>query len=252
MAKTKDPNEIRISGKDLGQLAMLDACPRCFWIKRKCKKLPWQIFPGIFSSIDAYTKKVVHASFDYYKKPPAWIPEFKDVFTYHKVPHWSKFKRTDPVTGITVSGVMDDLLEQTNGSLIIPDYKTAKYTKTQDELMPLYEAQLNNYAWVQESLSDKPVDALYLVYCEPVTDPPADNGPQIIWPINKHLVDGFDMAFKVQALFIRIETTLTERLLAKAKVIIDLPSPPAALDGCKDCQSLDNLTEQLGLCFKEV
>jgi hypothetical protein len=29
-------------------------CPRCFWISRRAR-LPWQIFPGIFSSIDSYS-----------------------------------------------------------------------------------------------------------------------------------------------------------------------------------------------------
>ena len=39
----------RISGKDLGQLALPSFCPRCFWIGRKAPMgLPYQMFPGIF------------------------------------------------------------------------------------------------------------------------------------------------------------------------------------------------------------
>jgi len=53
---------LRISDKNLGALALPDFCPRCFWLKTKARnKLPFQIFTGIFSSIDAYTKRVVHA-----------------------------------------------------------------------------------------------------------------------------------------------------------------------------------------------
>jgi hypothetical protein len=45
--------QIRISGKDLGALALPDFCPRCFWIRRHAPQgLPFQVFPGIFSSID--------------------------------------------------------------------------------------------------------------------------------------------------------------------------------------------------------
>lgn len=48
---------LRISAKNLGHLALPGAYPRCFWIQTHFK-LPYQIFPGIFSSIDCYTKKV--------------------------------------------------------------------------------------------------------------------------------------------------------------------------------------------------
>jgi len=45
--------KLRISAKNLGELALSDFCPRCFWLKLHAKRLPFQIFPGIFSSIDA-------------------------------------------------------------------------------------------------------------------------------------------------------------------------------------------------------
>ncbi len=58
-------SQFRISAKNRGELAFPDFCPRCFWLRTKAKnKLPFQIFPGIFSSIDAYTKRVVHAWID--------------------------------------------------------------------------------------------------------------------------------------------------------------------------------------------
>jgi len=239
---TDKPKPIRISAKDLGALAMPEACPRCFWIKQKCKPLPFQMFPGIFMSIDAYVKKVIHASFDFYKKPPIFIPEFKDAFIYHKVPHWSKFVRVHEPTGITLSGVPDDLLEQVNGSLIIPDYKTAKYTETQDKLYPMYEAQLNGYAWIQESLSDKPVAMLCLVYCEPVTDPPPPGSGLVTpWPINKLLKDGFDMAFRAKTVTIKQNTRMVDALLLIAKSILSKPEPPEGIQGCEECASLDKL-----------
>jgi len=54
-------SQFRISAKSLGALALPEFCPRCFWLKTRVRHLPFQIFPGIFSSIDAYTKRVVHA-----------------------------------------------------------------------------------------------------------------------------------------------------------------------------------------------
>jgi hypothetical protein len=64
---------LQISGKDLGALAMKGFCPRCFWISGRTR-LPWQIFPGIFSSIDSYSKKVVHGQFDRSEMPGRLAP----------------------------------------------------------------------------------------------------------------------------------------------------------------------------------
>jgi len=48
---------LKISAKNLGATALEDFCPRCYWIKLKMgNRLPFQSFPGIFSSIDSYTK----------------------------------------------------------------------------------------------------------------------------------------------------------------------------------------------------
>lgn len=41
---------LRISAKNLGHLALPDACPRCFWIQTYFK-LPHQIYLGIFCSL---------------------------------------------------------------------------------------------------------------------------------------------------------------------------------------------------------
>ncbi|MDO8465291.1 MAG: hypothetical protein Q7S46_08580 [Gallionella sp.] len=65
---------IRISAKDLGTLAMEGFCARCFWIQRHAPEgLPYQIFPGIFSSIDSYSKKVIHGWFDQRGGAPQWL-----------------------------------------------------------------------------------------------------------------------------------------------------------------------------------
>ena len=54
-------SDLRISAKNLGAFALPGFCPRCFWLQLRVEnRLPFQIFPGIFSSIDAYTKRVVH------------------------------------------------------------------------------------------------------------------------------------------------------------------------------------------------
>ncbi len=44
--------QIRILAKNLGEVALKQFCARCYWLKLKLENhLPFQIFPGIFSSI---------------------------------------------------------------------------------------------------------------------------------------------------------------------------------------------------------
>ena len=244
--KKAKPKGIRIGAKDLGAMAMPEFCPRCFWVKQKAKPMPYQIFPWIFSSIDAYTRKIIHASFDQTGKPPAWLPILKDAFTYLKVPHWSKFARTDLETGITVSGVMDDLFENVNGTLTIPDYKTAKFTANQDKLFPMYTGQLNAYAWIQRPLSPKPIAFLCLIYFEPVTEPRGPHDVHSKWPLTKYNDVGFDMAFSAHSIIVDQDPDLIPSLLRKAKDILIQPEPPASLQGCKDCDSLERIRDMAG------
>jgi len=222
--------DIRISAKDLGALAMPDFCPRCFWIKKNVKLLPWQIFPGIFSSIDAYTKKTVHNYFDIHGQAPPWLPELKDAKRYLKVPWHTKFFRKDPVTGITVSGIMDDLFEFEDGSHMIPDYKTAKFTKNADKLIPIYDTQLNGYAYIEEGFGHEVREELPLYYCEPITDPDI-----------KRIEDaGFNMGFSVHTVIIQKNTDKIPELLQRVHDILSGDIPDAK-EGCKNCNSLDEI-----------
>ena len=230
--------KIQISAKDLGAMALEGFCPRCFWLKRKAKKLPWQIFPGIFSSIDAYVKRVVHHHIDTTGTAPEWISagSGRRIVGYRPATHWSKFKMVDPDTGITMSGATDDILicDDDLGD-IIPDYKTAKYTENADKLLPMYVAQLNGYADIHESLGGK-VSALQLIYCEPLTDDPEFAAVDC---------EGYVMEFRAKTLLIDRDKTIIPSLLAQAYAILSGEIPEGA-DGCKDCAALGTII-QLGL-----
>jgi hypothetical protein len=206
---------------------MPDACPRCFWIKNTQKKLPYQVFPGIFASIDGHVKSVVHSVFDTTGFPPLWIPEFKDAVKYLPVPHWSKTKRTCPDTGLVVTGVPDDLLECADGSLIIPDYKTARHSEGQDKLLPIYIGQLNAYRWIWQGLGYT-VKSLPLIYCEPLTD------------LLKPNLEGFALHFSPKAVMVEIDEELVPRLLARASAILSGKMPEKSAD-CSDCECADKL-----------
>ena len=78
-------DQIRISGKDLGQFGHPNFCPRCFWMKLKLNKLPVTIWPGIFSSIDAYTKRVIQGCFYERKEVPEYLLGVKEVTVVNSV-----------------------------------------------------------------------------------------------------------------------------------------------------------------------
>jgi len=227
---------LRISAKNLGALALPDFCPRCFWLKLKVRnRLPFQIFPGIFSSIDAYTKRVVHAWIDRNGGAPVWLKGLGEVTGYINPPHHSRFYIELPEYEILLTGAPDGILTLPDGSIAIIDYKTAKYTGTQDRLMGMYEIQLNAYALIAKHLGIGNVTKLALVYAEPVTDEETAAQPEI------HTDDGFSMPFSVSIHPVKLDPDMLEPLYNQARQIYELPEAPDRTPGCKDCERLDEL-----------
>lgn len=229
--------QIRISAKELGVLALPNFCPRCFWIKMHCaNKLPFQIFPGIFSSIDSYTKKVTNTHFARYSQLPSWLKELGDLGKPVKVPHYSKFGVVDEGTDILLRGMPDEMLKRDDGSHFILDYKTARFTKAQDSLLPMYEVQLNAYAYIGKRQGFDPISGIALVYMEPQTDLTSDELDSKLW---EH---GFLMGFAGHVLQLKLEAEQKiPPLLKEVRRIYDLESPPPGNQECRDCKLLDQL-----------
>ena len=223
----------QISAKNLGRYAMQDFCPRCEWIRLKVKKLPYQIFPGIFSTIDAYTKRVVHQWIDRKGRKPSFLFDL-GVTGYLPTPHWSKFRTLIKEFGITLSGMADDIWQIPDG-LHIPDYKTAKYTKNQDKLFPMYQAQVNGYARIGQAL-DMPVTGLSLVYMVPQTEESDVFDGSHPW---NHI---FKMNFAPHFIPIAMATDSLDPLLEKARKIYDGPIPSRD-NTCQDCKALRAISE---------
>jgi hypothetical protein len=233
-------SQIRISAKDLGTFALKDSCPRCLWIKlRSANKLPYQIFPGIFSSIDSYTKKFICSYFEKYGHFPDWLPSREELTGLTKKLHHSTFNILDQNTDILLSGVPDEIFTLKDGSYFILDYKTAKYTETQDTLLPLYEVQLNAYAYIAEKKGLSPVKNIALAYMEPQTGLTRENVEEV------KTEQGFLLPFSGKIVQLNLKPDIILDLLKKARNLYDQPSAPPGKAGCKDCLLLDNLIKIL-------
>jgi len=238
---------IKISAKNLGYTALADFCPRCYWLRlHTSHKLPYGTFPGIFASIDGFTKKAIHhiidssneresrqvkSNSDYYEYPD-WLKEIGDITGYETIKHWSKSLYADEKSGITLSGVPDDILVRRDGSKATVDWKTAKFTKNQDVLMPMYEIQINIYDIQTGYNSD-----LYLIYMEPLTEQ-SD-------ACNAVIDCGFSMNFSAKVVSVKRDRSIVRAALTKTREIFDLEKPPESREGCKDCQMLENVIELL-------
>lgn len=227
---------LKISSKNLAMLAMPDYCPRCAWLKMRMEfKTPFAIFPGIFSSIDSYSKKITAHHHTRKQVIPSWFNDWCQGGVPIKVPHHTKFFKLDAATGITLSGGPDEIFQLKKG-IFIWDYKTSRYTENAETLAPLYRAQLNGYADIAEALGMGSVVGLGLVYYEPMTD----IVPEVIDEVL--LTQGFNMQFRAKLVPVSRDTGLVPSLLCSAKKLMETPFAKLerAAD-CKDCKLVDSL-----------
>ena len=134
---------------------------------------------------------------------------------------------------VLLTGNPDAIYQRPNGDIVIVDYKTARYTAGQDALLPIYEIQLNGYAYIAEKLGIAPIESLYLIYFEP---PEGERHESLS---KKHTTtEGFEMPFRASVHKIKKDTGLLESLMDEAYRIYSLEKPPVGADNCKDCENV--------------
>jgi hypothetical protein len=230
----------QISDKNLGQLALPTFCPRCFWIRMRCEgKLPWLIFPGIFSSLDNYQKKIANLHFERHLRIPKWLDDFGDLGKPIKVPGHKTFNTVDPVTNIRLTGVPDEILRRDDSLLFVADHKTARFTGNQDELLPMYVTQLNSYSLIAERIGLCRVHGLGLIYYQPATNISVDDIDSLC------AKDGFSTQFVAKLLPIELRPSMIPPLLARVREICDMEAVPAGREGCEDCERLERVVQMV-------
>jgi len=214
-----------ISAKDLGGLALTDFCPRCFWLERYFGRPP-SIFPGIFSTLDSLSKRSVRRSFFERNHHPDWLP-IQNVKRHIEPP---KISVPVPEYNWILTGNPDDIFQLNDDSYHIVDYKTAKFTPKQDTLFPMYEVQLNAYAYASLHYGFHPVSKLSLIYCEPQENLDTD-------------LD-FKLSFTTHVSEVDFKPNIIPTLLEKARKILESKNPPAPrLDCGKICAWVEKISK---------
>jgi hypothetical protein len=226
---------LRISAKNLGGLALPGFCPRCFWLGEHYDLPFGGPFPGIFSSLDSFSKRVVHAYFDRFRKAPPWLSSLGDFASYIPPPNSRTFYVDDTATGVRLTGAPDAMLVRPDGSKTIIDYKTGRHTSGQDQLRPMYDVQLNGYALIADRVGLGPVNQIALVYTEPVTDGDADFFDAA------STQNGFQMGFRAKVVSVDLDPGKIPHLLRRAGEIFDAERPPTGTPGCEDCENFETL-----------
>ena len=204
------------------------------------RPLPWQGFPGIFSSIDRYTKQVILSHLGREGRLPDWMGDVGDTVGHIDPPHWSKFQALDEATGVTLRGEADAIFRLIDDSCAIVDYKTSRYNPDNRSQHRVYRAQLNAYAWIARGLDFPPVSGLALVYMEPATDDDTIAEASLID------VEGFALGFRPRVVEVELDPDrLLPPLIRRAIRIHETAKPPESRDGCRDCAALQGLLAAL-------
>ena len=196
--------------------------------------------PGIFSSIDGFSKRAILAYFETNGHFPPWIAGRWAEARPLPTPHHSTFRMTDPETGIVLTGVPDLMLGLPRRRLTILDLKTARYSKHQDELLPMYRVQLNGYALIAEGLGMGHVEALGLVYCEPPTKDGSDDLEACVGD------RGFTMPFMATAVPVGLDRSIIPPLLEGARGILGLEKAPQGRERCEECRMVGEVVGAWG------
>jgi CRISPR/Cas system-associated exonuclease Cas4 (RecB family) len=220
--------QFRISAKNLAQLNIDNTCERCFWnLARLRHRVPFNIFPGIFSTFDRIQKTLVENGLENTGQFPKWLGEMADASGIADTP--PRLEYVHQGTNIVLVGVPDHVYEWSDGSVSPVDYKTARFSNGQDALKPLYEAQLDAYSFLLEVKCRLTSDRGALVYFEP-------KGEAVT--LTK---EGFTQPWIVHVVGIEVSGERTKELLARARDIYDLDIPPDSRAECPDCDLLQKV-----------
>jgi CRISPR/Cas system-associated exonuclease Cas4 (RecB family) len=158
------------------QLELFVECPRCFWLLKQHGIRQPEGYPlAINIAIDALLK----AEFDQYRAKGERHP----ILTEHrisaklfgdlkKLQEWRSnvqgLRWTDPATGHTLYGAVDDILEFPDGSLAVLDYKSSGAREI--TIYPSYQLQMDVYTFLLQRLGYRTASKAFFAFFMVVKD----------------------------------------------------------------------------------
>jgi len=235
--------KITLSPSEIGKPLLEDFCPRCFWFTKKFPikdKHPFSSpMAGILSIADKYVKDVVKWHLQKLNQLPTWI--LNQLQTFYPHLDFKNIRLIRPTSwrvslfdgACLLSGQADEIIEFSDGSLFIIDYKTAALTDYQTKLRPLYEAQLNAYAYLANKKLGKPVLGLALVYLDP--EYKDLNDEVMLHRTKEQFLFGFNPTVVPVKL---MDNEWVEGLCQTLFEILSLATPPEGKLNCEGCNTL--------------
>jgi len=153
-------------------------CPLCFYLDRKCGTDHPQPFPYTLNNVvDSLLKK----EFDAYRAEKAPHPIMIEggidavPFSHPDLNHWRNNKigiqHVHEPTNLTITGAVDDIWVNSEGELIVVDYKaTGSSKEVTIEDKQSYKNQMDVYQWLLRRSGFKVSSTAYFVYCSAISD----------------------------------------------------------------------------------
>lgn len=207
-------------------------CPRCFYIDNKLgTKRPSMPSFNLNIAVDELFKK----EFDVHRAngtPHPIMTEYQiDAvpFVHKDMDAWrdpfAGLEYKDPVTGLTVSGGVDDIWQHKDGSLIVVDYKATskdgRITSLADSAWEAqYERQIGVYQWLLEKMGFAVNKTGYFVYANALKT-----------------ADGFHNTLQFDTTLIPCagDTTWIDGTLAKIQTCLASDNYPDSGPACEYC-----------------
>ena len=214
------------------KIDLFHECPRCFWLDNKLgTKRP--SFPSF--NLNIAVDELFKKEFDAHRKAKTSHPIMQKYkidavpYAHEKLDEWREnfegIQHTHGLTGLPVSGAVDDIWLKKDGKLIIVDYKSTSKDGSITQLSDSpwdqqYKRQLGVYKWLLEQQGFQVADTGYLVYANASKEEA-----------------GFDdkLVFETTIVPVEAETNWIEPTLEKIKECLEQETIPAIGPACEYC-----------------
>lgn len=207
-------------------------CPRCFYLDNKLgTKRPG--FPSF--TLNIAVDELFKKEFDEYRDAGKAHPIMEEYgidavpFVHQDLPVWrdnfAGLEYTHPDTGLVVSGAVDDVWQDTDGNLVVVDYKATSKSGTIETLADSaweeqYKRQIGVYQWLLINMGFSVNPTGYFVYANAKqTEKKFDN--RLVFETTLIPTDG--------------ETDWIEPTLAEIKACLDSDDYPESGINCEYC-----------------